>query len=429
MNSARPVEAGKPRIAITAAGIVSPIGRGMVAFGDGLLAGRQGVKSLRGLFGDAHRDLPVRYGAWVDASDVAPSPRLERAGALPRSVRFAADALQQVMGATRAPGLAAAGLHACMGAGQQLVDLADLRRHGVRRMLEVVDAAQAGAPYDAHPFELPVRADQYVDLLRRAFELEGVSSLLGGACSASIQACIAACEDIVDGAEYAIGGGHDSMLGLGGLYLMYGLGTLSPSENEAGRIVRPFDIQRDGTLIGEGAAYFLFEALDHAQRRGAHILAEVVGYSAALDGHHITNPDPSGDAAVRMIEDAVAQAEISPHQIDYVNAHGTGTLLNDVVEARILDRALRGHRPLVSSTKAQVGHLIAACGAVELAACVVAIERQIAPPACNVDEQDPECDVRLAPAVAQATPITHVLCNSFGFGGQNSCMILRRFQA
>lgn len=416
----------RPRIAITAAGVVSPLGRGLAALGDGLLAGRQGVKSLRGLFGDEHRALPVRYGAWVEARDFAPAPRLDRAGRLPRSLQLAGDALQQLCGDAPVPGLGEAGLHCGIGVGQQLPDLAALRQHGARPILDAIDAAAAGGERPGCAFEVALRADFGTELLRRAFELGGLSSALAGTCSASTQACIAACEDIAAGAAAAVGGGHDSLLSLGGLYFMYSLGTLSPTEHEDGRIVRPFDVHRDGTLLGEGAVYFLFEELEHARRRGARILAEVLGYSSALDGYHITNPDPSGDAAVRMIEDALAQAELRPEQIDYVNAHGTGTLLNDVVEAKILHRALRGHRPYVSSSKAQVGHLIAACGALGLASCLVALERQVAPPACNVDAPDPECDLRLAPLPAGTTRIEHVLCNSFGFGGQNACMILRR---
>lgn len=417
------------RIVMTAAGVVSPIGREYVRFGDNLLAGVQGVRSLAPLYGDEYSALPVRYGGLIDDGAVRVPPALLRFGRLHRSILFAADAIEQLARGGVPPGISQAGLYTGVGLGQLHPTLHDLREYGARRLLALADERSNGGLRTLPDADAEVEADHGTAVLRQAFGLEGPFGALAGACSASTQACIAACEDVLAGATYAIGGGHDSMLHPGGLYFMYTLGTLSPSESADGRIVRPFDIERDGTLVGEGAAYFLFEDYAHASARRAPILAEVLGWGSSLDGHHITSPDPGGDAATRMIGDALEQARLPPTAIDYVNAHGTATVLNDTIEAGIIKRALQGRRAYVSSTKAQAGHLIAACGALGMAAGLTALERQQVPPNPNLSRPDPECDVRLAPAASVPAPIDHVLCNAFGFGGQNSCMVLRSARA
>ena len=409
------------RVAITGAGIVSPIGRGMTAFAERLMAGQNGTRRLTEVFGASFEDVPIRHGAVV--GETAPATlAAEIEDTAHRSIRFAADALAQIAGSLEGLDISSAGLHCGVGIGQLCPELSDLRKYGARRVLGEIEA-QLRSATRAPELRLTsaMRADSGTALLQDMLGLEATAATYCGACSAATQACIAACEEVSAGATYALGGGHDTLFSAAGIHLMYELGTLSEEPD-----IRPFDVNRDGTMLGEGAAYFLFEDLEHAKARGATILAEVVGWASSSDGYHLTSPDPSGDAAVRMITRALRQAGLAPDRIDYVNAHGTSTVLNDRVEADIIKRALAGHRAHVSSTKAQVGHWIAACGAVGLAACLAAFERQLLPPNPHLVDPDPECEIELAPRTARAASIEHILCNAFGFGGQNSCVVLRR---
>lgn len=402
------------RVVITGLGLVSPLGVGFRKFEEALFAGASAARPLVDTFGEDWAGLPVSFAAAV--SDFTPSiPEGVPVHELERSSLFALEALGQIVGGadaqmlrdTRAP------LYCGVGAAQPMLDFDEARR--------LCDGT------DAHPRRTSASCERSSQVLRDAFGLTGAAHTFAGACSASTQACIQAAEEIRSGLEVAvIAGGHDSLLSIPGLYMMHELGTLSTADRNLEQAVRPFDRDRDGTMVGEGAVYFLFEELEHAQARGASILAEVVGFGSSLDGHHITSPDPEGTYGIAMIEAALALAGVEPECVDYVNAHGTATLLNDATEARIIKTAMAGHRPWVSSSKPQLGHLIAACGAAELAVCVAALLRQRLPPNLNLRVPDPECDLKLV-TEAQPASLTYVLSNSFGFGGQNSCLLLKRF--
>lgn len=411
------------RVVITGIGVVSPIGRGFRVFADQLLAGWCGSRRLEEVFGPNYRDVPVRYGAAVAPSDMPVLAEFERLGPHHRSVLFAADAIRQIVESSNGADLTRAGLHCGIGVGLLCPEMDDVRKYGAERMLKEFEA-QPHPDRTAPQLNLAsaIQANSGTDLLQQHYGLGSICGTYSGACSASTQASIAACEDVALGeAEFAIGGGHDTLFAPAGIHLMYELGTLSEDSR-----IRPFDVARDGTMLGEGAVYFLFERLEHARARGAHIYAEVTGWSSSLDGYHLTSPDPSGEAATRMIQCALRQSGFRPDEIDYVNAHGTATVLNDVMEAEVIKEALGGHPAYVSSTKAQVGHLIAACGAIGLGASIAAIEQQVVPPNPHLSDPDPECDVNLAPSHAIPARIDRVVCNSFGFGGQNSCLVLQR---
>ena len=414
-STARPRCSMRQRVVITACGVVSPIGDGLEEFGRRLIAGESGAARLDAAFGETWRDLPVSVGAPVpERPRRLPRSLRDDPHTLDRSASFAAAALSQIV-APLQPMLEATAvpLYAGVGIGQLLPSFEDAVTNARRSVADRNDG---------------VASDGATLSLARALGLGGWPQTFNGACSASTQACIQACEDIGLGMiDVAVAGGHDSLLSIAGLLLMSGLGTLS-GHDEPRRAVRPFDCDRDGTMIGEGATYFLFEALDHALVRDAPILAEVVGFGSSLDGYHVTSPDPSGRAGIQMIRDAIEMASITPAAIDYVNAHGTATILNDITEAQIIRSALDSANPYVSSSKPQFGHLIAACGAIELAACVVALQMQRVPPNINLERLDPECDLCI-PAESVSAPIEYVLSNSFGFGGQNTCMLLRRWRA
>jgi 3-oxoacyl-[acyl-carrier-protein] synthase II len=199
------------------------------------------------------------------------------------------------------------------------------------------------------------------------------------------------------------------------------LQALSPTE------CRPFDAGRDGLALGEGAAVIALETLDYAKKRGALILGEIVGYGATTDAHHLTQPHPNGDAALASMTAACASAQVGPDQISYVNAHGTGTPLNDSAEAAAINRwaGPRAKTLPVSSTKSSIGHLLGAAGAVEAVVCLIALREQWLPPTSTLQSPDPVCSF---PVVNQPTEakLEYALSNSFGFGGANATLILRR---
>jgi 3-oxoacyl-[acyl-carrier-protein] synthase II len=250
------------------------------------------------------------------------------------------------------------------------------------------------------------------------------------ACAASTQAVGEATEILRRGdADVMIGGGTHSMIHPFGVTGFNRLTALSTFNADPPKASRPFDAQRGGFVLGEGAGIVILETLDHAKKRGATILAEVAGYGSTADAYRITDQDPEGLGAVNAMQEALADAKITPSQIDYINAHGTGTRENDGNETSAIKTVfgpLAKNCP-VSSIKSMMGHLIAAAGAVELICCVLAIRDNIVPPTMNLEHHDPECDLDYVPNKARKTKVNIALSNSFGFGGQNDSIVVKRF--
>ena len=205
------------------------------------------------------------------------------------------------------------------------------------------------------------------------------------------------------------------------------LTALSTANENPAAASRPFDAQRGGFVLGEGAGMVILETLEHAQKRGARILAEVVGYGSTADAFRITDQDPQGMGAVVAMQEALEDAHLSPSDIDYINAHGTGTRENDGNETQAIKRVFSGKGCPVSSIKSMMGHLIAAAGAVELICCVLAIRDNVLPPTTNLEHADPDCDLDYVPNKARKASVDVALSNSFGFGGQNDSIIIKRF--
>ncbi len=191
----------------------------------------------------------------------------------------------------------------------------------------------------------------------------------------------------------------------------------------------PLTVTRDGFVLGEGAGVLVLESLSHAQRRGARIYAELVGYGATCDAYHITAPAPEGEGAIRAMEWALKDANLQPDQVDYINAHGTSTPANDVTETKAIKKALGDHayRVAVSSTKSMTGHLLGGAGGIEAVATVLAVYHDQVPPTINLDHPDPECDLDYVPHQARAMRVEVALSNSFGFGGHNVTLAFRKF--
>jgi 3-oxoacyl-[acyl-carrier-protein] synthase II len=252
------------------------------------------------------------------------------------------------------------------------------------------------------------------------------------ACAASTQAIGEATEILRRGdADVMIGGGAHSMIHPFGVTGFNRLTALSTANDNPPRASRPFDAHRGGFVLGEGAGMVILETLDHAQARGAKIVAEVVGYGSTADAFRITDQDPQGMGAVVAMKEALRDAKLTPADVQYINAHGTGTRENDGNETNAIKTVFgdRAKQVPVSSIKSMMGHLIAAAGAVELICCVLAIRDNVLPPTMNLETHDPECDLDYVPNQARKARVDVALSNSFGFGGQNDSILVKRFSA
>jgi 3-oxoacyl-(acyl-carrier-protein) synthase len=265
-------------------------------------------------------------------------------------------------------------------------------------------------------------------LLTRHFGICGYATCVHTACASGGQALGTALKAMRRGlSDYMLAGGFDSMLnpiGLSGFCL---LGALSTDNDEPERASRPFDATRNGFVLGEGAGFVVLEKWESARARGAHIYAELAGDGNSLSSYRITDSHPSGDGPIQAMQQAMADAGITPESVDYVNAHGTSTPMNDRSEAAAL-RVVMGSRidqVAVSSTKSCMGHLIAAAGAIEAGVCALAIRDGIAPVNANYGQPDPECQLNIVAGSSRKMRIRAALSNSLGFGGSNSCLALR----
>jgi 3-oxoacyl-[acyl-carrier-protein] synthase II len=232
-------------------------------------------------------------------------------------------------------------------------------------------------------------------------------------------------------AEVMICGGSEAAItpmGVGGFAAMKALSTRN---DEPERASRPFDADRDGFVIGEGAGILILESLENAERRGAPVLGEIVGYGMSGDAHHITAPQEDGDGAYRVMRAAIRDARLEPQQIGYVNAHGTSTPLGDAVETRAMKRVFGENvkKIAVSSTKSMTGHLLGGAGGLEAGICVLALRDQILPPTINQETPDPECDLDYVPNQARKATFEYALSNSFGFGGTNAALLFKRWDS
>jgi 3-oxoacyl-[acyl-carrier-protein] synthase II len=207
------------------------------------------------------------------------------------------------------------------------------------------------------------------------------------------------------------------------------MGALSSRNDDPERASRPFDADRDGFVIAEGAGILVLEEIEHAKKRGARIYAEVTGYGLNADAHHITAPAPEGEGAQRCMKLALKDARLEPAQIGYINAHGTSTKMNDANESFAIKKVFgdAARKVMVSSTKSMTGHMLGAAGGVETAICALVVARGVVPPTINYTTPDPDCDLDYVPNSAREVRVQHVLTNSFGFGGTNACLVLSRY--
>jgi 3-oxoacyl-[acyl-carrier-protein] synthase II len=261
------------------------------------------------------------------------------------------------------------------------------------------------------------------------FSINGPNTAVATACATGSNAIGDAGRYIqFDMADVMIAGGSEAALCELGMGSFIAARALSTRNDEPEKASRPFDKDRDGFVMGEGAGVVVLEEYEHAKRRGAHIYAELIGYGMSGDGHHITAPPEDGRGAAKAMQMALADGGIAPDQIDYINAHGTSTPLGDIAETRAMKTVFNNYakKLAISSTKSQLGHLLGASGGVEAVITALAVERNLLPPTINLDNPDDECDLDYVPHKARDKKVTYALSNSFGFGGHNATLLLRK---
>ncbi len=263
------------------------------------------------------------------------------------------------------------------------------------------------------------------------FGAKGPNSAVATACATGSHSIGDAFKIIQRGdADVMIAGGTEAVitpLGIGGFTAMKALSTRN---NEPEKASRPFDADRDGFVIGEGAGILILESLENAIDRGVRIYAEIVGYGMTADAYHVTSPPPDANGAIRCMEMALRDAGLNPSEIDYINAHGTSTKQGDEIETKAIKNVFGDHayKMAVSSTKSMTGHLLGAAGGIEAVITVFSIYKNIVPPTINLDNPDPECDLDYVPYKSRVMEVNNALTNSFGFGGTNACLIFKKFR-
>jgi 3-oxoacyl-[acyl-carrier-protein] synthase II len=291
--------------------------------------------------------------------------------------------------------------------------------------------ADKGPRYGISPFFVPmIIVNLAPGQISIRFGAKGPNLSQVSACSTGAHAIGDAFKVIQRGdADAMICGGTEATvtpLGVGGFNSMRALSTRNDAPEQASR---PFDRDRDGFVIAEGAGILVLEELEHAKKRGARIYAEVTGYGLNADAHHITAPAPEGEGAQRCMKLALKDARLEPGQIGYINAHGTSTKMNDANESFAIKKVFgdAARKVIVSSTKSMTGHMLGAAGGVETAICALVVSRGVVPPTINYTTPDPDCDLDYVPNSAREVRVQHVLTNSFGFGGTNACLVLSRY--
>jgi 3-oxoacyl-[acyl-carrier-protein] synthase II len=409
------------RVVVTGLGVVSPVGLDVPSTWAALVGGRAGVAPITAFDATGY---PCRIAAEVKGFDPA------AAGIVPQDARRM-DRFVHL-------GLAAA-LEAVRDAGLT-VPVANGERTGVYvgsglggwiTLSEQLEVLRSRGPGRVSPFVVPMAiADMASGQVSIALGARGPNMAMVSACATGAHAIGEAAEVIRrGGADVMVAGGTEAAITPLAVAGFAAARTLTARNDEPARASRPFDRDRDGFVIGEGAGVLVLEGEAYARHRGAHIYAELAGYGASADAYHLTAPPESGEGAVRCMRQALAQARLAPAALDYLNAHGTSTELNDRAETAAIRTALGAHagRVAVSSTKSMIGHLLGAAGGVEAVVCVKAIETGVIPPTINYEHPDPECDLDYTPNEARRRPVRTAMSNSFGFGGHNATLLFTAY--
>ncbi len=407
------------RVVITGLGCVTALGDSTDALFAALCAGKSGISDIESFDVSA---FSVRFGGEIKNFDPTKHIEQRQAKRMDRFTQFAVVA-------------------ACQAVDDSGLDFSkeDLFRSGV-----IVGTGIGGikeieqqhlrllhkGPGKLSPFCVPrLMANAAGGNIAIHYGLRGPNFCVSSACASGTHAIGEAfCNIIAGRSDVVITGGSEAALTPVGLASFCAAKSLSTRNDNPATASRPFDKDRDGFVLSEGAAILVLEELDHAKKRGAHIYAELLGYSATDDGYHITAPLPDGAGAATAMQLALADAGVEKEKVDYINAHGTGTELNDIAETSAIRAVFGDHayKLLISSTKGSLGHLLGASGAVELIVCIKAIEESVIPPTVNLENPDERCDLKMdfVPLQARKAAVSVAMSNSFGFGGHNACLVV-----
>ena len=408
------------RVVITGIGIVSPVGLDAVTTWDSLINGRGGIDNITLFDASAHT---TKFAAEVKNFD--PNKYIDR-----KLVRRM-DRFTQLAVAASQEALRDSNLQIDDSNRNDISVMVGSGIGGLGTLSEQLKILNEKGPDRVSPFLIPMMiSDMAGAQISINIGAKGANVCSTSACSSGSDAIGNAYEILKRGDGVAIiSGGAEAVITPIGIAGFNAARALSTRNDDPKHASRPFDATRDGFVIGEGAAILVLETLEFAKQRGAHILAEIIAYGASSDAYHITSPTESGEGAVRAMKMALRKGEVAPTEIDYINAHGTSTEINDRVETKAIKTVFGdyAYKVPISSTKSMTGHMIGAAGAIEAAICVLTIQNGVIPPTTNYAHPDPECDLDYVPNVARRANVRTALSNTFGFGGHNSCLIMRKY--
>jgi 3-oxoacyl-[acyl-carrier-protein] synthase II len=409
------------RVVVTGMGVVTPLGHSLDSFWDNLVAGACGIDKISGFDASAFDTRIAGEVRDFDPAPAFPSPKEVR-----RTDRYSQFGIYAAWSALKDSGL----------------DLEQENRDkigvilgsgigGLTTTTDQLNILLSRGPGRVSPFTIPMLIGNMASgLVSMYFNLRGPNFATCSACATANHAIGEAWRTIkMNDANIMFAGGSEAAvipIGIAGFCAMRAMSTRNDAPKQASR---PFDRDRDGFVMGEGAGVLVLEELEHAQKRGAKIYCEIAGYGNTADAHHLTAPSPGGEGAARCMKMALTNGGINLSEVNYINAHGTSTPQGDVCETQAIKTVFGEHarKLVVSSTKGATGHMLGAAGAVEMAACALAIKNSVVPPTINLQTPDPDCDLDYVPNTAREMPVNVIVNNSFGFGGHNSTIAARKF--
>ncbi|ACL21830.1 3-oxoacyl-(acyl-carrier-protein) synthase 2 [Desulfitobacterium hafniense DCB-2] len=410
----------KQRAVITGMGVVSPVGSNLETFWNSLITGQSGIDFVTRF--DVG-DMPTKVAGEI--KDFEPTDWLDR-----KESRHM-DRFTQLAMAAAKMAVQDSGLNLDQVNKERASCIVGTGVGGVTTLEQQKEVLMNKGPGRISPFFIPMLiSNMAAGHISLEFGLQGSSLSVATACASATNAIGEAMRLIEHGyADVVLCGGTEAPivpLAFAGFCAMKAMSTEKENPREA---CRPFDARRSGFVMGEGAGILVLESLEHAQKRQARIYAELSGYGSTCDAYHITSPAPGGAGAIQSMQAALTGAEVRPEEVDYINAHGTGTNANDSAETAAI-KALFGEaaqKVAISSTKSMTGHLLGAAGAIEAIACALTIKNSMIPPTINYGEPDPECDLDYVPNAARPKEVQVALSNTFGFGGHNATIVLKRY--
>jgi len=409
----------KRRVVVTGIGVISSMGIGKEEFWEALRSGRSGISRIKSF--DASR-LTTQFAGQIQNFDPLLYTDRKSLRRMDRTSQFAVACAKMAV--------QDAGLDPQSNGRHRAGVIIGTAMAGHGHILEQYDDYLKKGPDRVNPFTtLASFPDACASNISIELGITGPSFSMATACSSASDAVGYAFDAIMSHAvDFLVMGGAEATVFEPILAAFCATRALSRRNHEPEKASRPFNLDRDGFVLGEGAGIFVVEEYEHARKRGAHIYAEILGHGMTCDAYHMTSPEPTGAEAIRAMEMAMQKAGVKPDQIDYINAHGTSTPLNDKTETMIIKKVFRdrAYQVPISATKSMIGHLIGAAGAVELIATLLAMEHGEIPPTINYEVPDPECDLDYVPNQARKAKIEIAMKNSFGFGGKNSILIIAK---